>query len=291
MGVLSAVVMGNSEIFTKGNVAVVNGAADGIGLAAAKKFADLGMKVCMADVDGDKLSASSKEVVLPALAGGGADLLTGRVDVADLEQVRSFSDSVFDRFGRVDVLMNNAGIPGGAAPWDDIAGWQKVLAVNLFGPIHGVSAFGSRMIGQGTPGVVINTGSKQGITHPPGFAGYNVSKAGVRAFTENLEHTLRNIEGCRLHAHLLVPGFTFTGLMRPFFDEKPAAAWWPEQVVDFMLERIAAGSFYILCPDNEVSREMDNKRMQWGMDDLIQDRPALSRWHPDFKDEFERFSS
>ncbi len=288
---LVAFLMDDPGTFEKDGVAVVNGAADGIGLAAAKKFAERGMKVCMADIDEGKLATAAKEEVLPLLAGGEADLLTARVDVSSRDELQAFADAVYARFGRVDVLMNNAGIPGGAAPWEDFDGWQKVLAVNLWGPINGVAVFGGRMIAQRTPGTIVNTGSKQGITHPPGFAGYNVSKAAVRAFTENLEHTLRNTDGCRVHAHLLVPGFTFTGLMRPFFKEKPASAWWPEQVVDYMLERIAAGSFYILCPDNEVSAEIDNKRMQWGIDDLIEDRPALSRWHPDWKDEFERFSS
>lgn len=281
--------MAKHQALQKGNVAVVNGAADGIGLAACKRFAELGMKVVMADVNEEKLEAAARDEVLPSVDGGEAGLLTSRVDVSDRAQLDALCARVYEKFGQVDVLMNNAGIPGGGVPWDDYDGWQKVIGVNFWGPINGVSAFAGKMIAQGTPGLIVNTGSKQGITHPPGFIGYNVSKAGVRAFTENLEHTLRNTEGCQIHAHLLVPGFTYTGMMRPFLETKPDAAWWPEQVVDYMVEKIEAGSFYILCPDNDVTVEMDNKRMQWGIDDLIQDRPALSRWHPDWKDAFEKF--
>ena len=90
-------------------------------------------------------------------------------------------------------------------------------------------------------------------------------------------------------AHLLIPGFTFTGMTQRRTTEKPPGAWTPEQVVDFMLERLAAGDFYILCPDNDVTREMDEKRMAWAVGDLIENRPALSRWHPAWKDRFAAF--
>eukprot|EP01035_Chromulina_nebulosa_P043853 gene43853-59406_t len=106
----------------------------------------------------------------------------------------------------------------------------------------------------GRPGLIINTGSKQGITTPPGDPAYNVSKAGVKAFTEALQHELRNTEGCRVTAHLLIPGFVFTGLTAQGRTEKPAGAWTPAQTVEFMLQRLAAGDFYILCPDNDVAR-------------------------------------
>ena len=111
------------------------------------------------------------------------------------------------------------------------------------------------MIERGRPGLIINTGSKQGITTPPGNPAYNVSKAGVKAFTEALQHELRNTEGARISAHLLIPGFVFTGLTANGRTEKPAGAWTPEQTVDFMIERLEAGDFYILCPDNDVPRQ------------------------------------
>ena len=143
------------------------------------------------------------------------------------------------------------------------------------------------MIAQGTPGIIVNTGSKQGITCPPGNTAYNVSKAGVKVVTEALAHELRNSPDCQVQAHLLVPGFTFTGLTRA--DTKPAAAWSSEEVVAFMAERIEAGDFYIMCPDNDVSQDLDRARMLWATMDITENRPPLSRWHPDYADAFKAF--
>ena len=109
----------------------------------------------------------------------------------------------------------------------------------------------------------------------------------MKALTEGLAHSLRQQAGGRISAHLLIPGSTFTGMTRS--AEKPAGAWMPDQVVGFMLERLAAGDFYILCPDDETTRETDEKRMAWAVGDIIENRPALSRWHPDHKEAFEAF--
>ena len=136
---------------------------------------------------------------------------------------------------------------------------------------------------------LINTGSKQGITNPPGNPAYNVSKAGVKALTEALAHELRGTPGCELSAHLLVPGFTYTGMVKRFLKEKPPSAWLPEQVADHLLAAMDRGDFYVLCPDNDVTPEMDNRRMEWAVGDLIENRPALSRWHPDYEAAFEAF--
>ncbi len=163
-----------------------------------------------------------------------------------------------------------------------------MIGVNLLGVLHCVQAFVPGMVAADQPGIIINTGSKQGITQPPGNTAYNVTKAGVKALTEGLAHTLRQQTGDRVSAHLLIPGFTFTGMTRRA-PEKPAGAWSPEQVVDFMFERLDAGDFYILCPDKEVTRAMDEKRMAWAMGDVIENRPALSRWHPDWQQAFADF--
>jgi short-subunit dehydrogenase len=150
------------------------------------------------------------------------------------------------------------------------------------------------MIEAGRPGAVVNLGSKQGITNPPGNAAYNVSKAGVKALTEQLAWEFRQIEGSRLSAHLLVPGFTFTGMTAPGAEqaglEKPAGAWWPEQVAERMVEGISAGDFYIICQDNEVDWETDRKRIAWAAGDLTEGRPALSRWHPAYGEAFKSFA-
>ena len=110
----------------------------------------------------------------------------------------------------------------------------------------------------------------------------------MKALTEGLAHQLRNVEGGQVSAHLLIPGYTFTG-MTARSPEKPPAAWSAEQVIDFMVEAMGKGDFFILCPDNDVTREMDEKRVRWAADDLILNRPALSRWHPDHKAAFETF--
>jgi NAD(P)-dependent dehydrogenase (short-subunit alcohol dehydrogenase family) len=270
---------------TPGRVAVIMGAASGIGLAAAKHFAGAGLKVCMADAAAEQLTASAAEVA--ALAPGGADsVLAATVDVSEIDAVQAFKDQVYDRFGEVAVLMNNAGIGRGGGAWDRYDRWQRLMAVNLWGVINGVQAFTETMIAQGTDGAIINTGSKQGITNPPGDAAYNVTKAGIKSLTESLAHQLRNVENCRVSAHLLIPGFTYTGISAQRPEGKPAGAWTAEQVVDEMLIGLGHGDFYILCPDNDVTRAMDEKRIQWAADDLIQNRPALSRWHADYKDRF-----
>jgi NAD(P)-dependent dehydrogenase (short-subunit alcohol dehydrogenase family) len=137
--------------------------------------------------------------------------------------------------------------------------------------------------------VIVNTGSKQGITTPPGNPAYNVAKAGVKAFTEALAYELRNVPGGCISAHLLIPGFVFTGMTRAAGGEKPKAAWTPEQLTDFFVQRLEAGDFYILCPDNDVPRELDERRILWAAGDIVENRPALSRWHPDYEAAFKEF--
>jgi NAD(P)-dependent dehydrogenase (short-subunit alcohol dehydrogenase family) len=185
--------------------------------------------------------------------------------------------------------MNNAGVQPGSAIPGTAEAWERVIGVNLWGVIHGGRIFAPGMIARGRSGFIINTGSKQGITTPPGDPAYNVSKAGVKAFTEALQHELRNAPGCRVTAHLLIPGFVFTPLTAKDRPTKPEAAWTPEQTVDFMLERLAAGDFYILCPDNDVPRAVDERRILWAANDIVENRPALSRWHPDYAAAFKAF--
>lgn len=264
-----------------GKVAVITGGASGIGLASAQRLAELGMTVCIADVNGDELEQ--------ARASLGPQAIARQLDVADRNAVNALADEVFGQFEPVSVLINNAGSGGGGDALGNPEGWSRVLGVNLFGVLHGVQAFGPRMVEAGVPAVIVNTGSKQGITSPPGDTAYNVSKAGVRSLTEGLAHTLRNLPDCKVTAHLLVPGFTYTGMMRKRMPEKPPSAWLPEQVADRMLEGLAKGEFYLWCEDNETSRTTDEKRVLWNALDIVENRPALSRWHPDWKEAFDRF--
>ncbi|KAJ4376390.1 hypothetical protein N0V83_001673 [Neocucurbitaria cava] len=145
--------------------------------------------------------------------------------------------------------------------------------------------------GEGEEAIVV-TGSKQGITNPPGNAAYNASKAAVKALTEHLSYDLR--EKKNIGVHLLVPGWTFTGLSGnvPGTDkQKPDGAWSPEQVADYMYKKMQDGKFYIICPDNDVSEETDKKRMLWSVGDIVNERPPLTRWRPEFKEEAEEWMS
>jgi NAD(P)-dependent dehydrogenase (short-subunit alcohol dehydrogenase family) len=270
------------------NVAVITGGAGGIGLAAAKRFATLGMKVCVADLGRDRLAAAEAELA-SASPNGAANVMAMAVDVSKVDEVSSLEAAVRDRFGGTDILMNNAGIQPGSGMFGPAENWQRILAVNLWGVIHGSQVFTPRMIERGRPGLIINTGSKQGITTPPGDPAYNVAKAGVKAFTEALQHELRNTKGGLVTAHLFIPGFVFTGLTAKGRTEKPAGAWTAEQTVDFMIERLEASDFYILCPDNDAPRRLDERRILWAAGDIVENRPPLSRWHADYTEAFARF--
>ncbi len=263
-----------------GHVALITGGASGIGLAVANRLAALDMEVLLVD--------QSQAALDDACAGLGGKAHGFVADVADRAAMVALAGDVHARFGPPSFLMNNAAIGGGGDVLSNPEGWARVLGVNLHGVLHGVQAFLPAMIEGGKHGLVVNTGSKQGITQPPGDTAYNVAKSGVKALTEGLAHSLRETPGCQVSAHLLIPGFTYTGMVRKHLPEKPAGAWWPEQVADFLLERIGAGDFYILCPDNEAPRGTDEKRFRWHMDDLVENRPALSRWHKDWKDAFAR---
>mmetsp|Transcript_76993 Transcript_76993/g.152522 ORF Transcript_76993/g.152522 Transcript_76993/m.152522 type:complete len:310 (-) Transcript_76993:130-1059(-) len=297
-----------SEIIAAGKVAVITGASSGIGLAASRRLAKAGMKVFMVDVDATELQAACP--LVQAVAAAPTDVTAVTTDVRDLKAMETLRDQAFAVNGTVSFLMNNAGIQlagGGAlASLDD---WHKMTDVNTWGPIHGCQAFVPAMQKSGAPGIIVNTGSKQGITMPPGNLAYNVSKAALKAYTEGLEHELRSSEGSRLSAALLVPGWTNTSIaLKPkrdaaaaageafdpanvfFHEAKPQpGAWMPDQVVDFMMEELDKGRFYIMCPDNDVDRATDNLRMTWTMQDITLDRPPLSRWHPDYKDAFQAF--
>ena len=278
----TALVRPSHPAIAPNRVAVITGAASGIGLAAAQHFAALGMRLCLADIDGTALEAAAA-----SLATTSPQVLAVRTDVSIETDMLALHEQVLDVFGEVAVLMNNAGREGGGQLSSGSLRWREILQTNLWGVIHGVQIFTPTMTAQDLPGAIINTGSKQGITTPPGDTAYNVSKAGIKVLTEALAHDLRNQAGCQVTAHLLIPGFTYTGFTRAHgANTKPDAAWTPEQVVDFMSAGLARGDFYLLCPDNDVTTAIDHKRIAWAAGDIIRNRPALSRWHPDYKEAF-----
>jgi len=300
-----------TELMIHGNTAVITGAGSGIGKAAALKFAAAGMNVWMVDVDAAELTVAQKHAK-EAAPHDDQLVLAEIVDVSNAQAVANLAQQVFEAVGKCHVLMNNAGTGLGGGALTDLATVQKVMGVNTYGPIHGCVAFVPRMQKSGEPGLIINTGSKQGITMPPGNLTYNMSKAALKCYTEGLEHELRQArsEGKgQLQAALLVPGWVNTNILlkaerakaaaigqtyedsNAFFSEsKPQdGAWMPAQIFDYLKAELDKGSFYIVCPDNDVDRETDCLRMTWTMQDITENRPPLSRWHPDYKDKFAAF--
>lgn len=273
-----------TQCFEAGGVAVITGGASGIGRAAGQRAAAAGMAVVLVDVNAEKLARTGAEL---AQIVGPDRILTSKADVADPGAIQALARDVEARFGSPTLLMNNAagfvsGGPGGIL--DPIENWQRLFAVNVLGVVNGVQAFLPGMLAAGRTGVIVNTGSKQGLTNPPGNPAYNSTKAAVNAYTQNLARDLRERERARVSAHLLVPGWTTTGEA----EHKPGA-WLPEQVIAFMEKAIGADRFFVLCPDGETDSETDRKRVLWNALDIVEDRPALSRWHPDWKDKFAAF--
>lgn len=272
------------KIKSNGGLAVITGGASGVGLASAKLLAAEGFEILLADRDEQSLATATQD-----LRDTGAQVHARVVDVSDRDAVFSLANDAFE-IGPVAVVMNNAGIGAPSSTWEDIEAWHKNFEVNLFGILNGVQAFVPRLIDAGSPAVVINTGSKQGITTPPGNPAYNASKAAVKVLTEQLAHELRQ-ENAPIDVHLFVPGFTYTGMIASFIPEKPDGAWTSEETVAYLFEKVAEGNFYILCPDNMVTEAVDARRVLWNAHDIAQSRPPLSRWHPDWADAFSKFES
>ncbi|MDG1117735.1 MAG: SDR family NAD(P)-dependent oxidoreductase [Flavimaricola sp.] len=270
----------SDQMLTKGRTAVITGAASGIGRAAALRLAARGMNIVLADV-APELDATAADVAKVALGGVDA-VMSVRTDVAKPADLEALAAATYDRFGDCALLMNNAAVRVKGGQDESMDDWYRTMDVNFWGPVHGERAFLPRMQAAGKEAVVINTGSKQGITNPPGNVIYNVTKSALKTYTEQLEHRLRSEPGPRIAAYLLVPGWTTTGKDLP----KPGA-WSADQVAVFMLDAIAEGQFYIICPDDDVTTEMDNRRILWGAGDLAEKRPPLSRWHADWKDKFQ----
>eukprot|EP00979_Chaetoceros_neogracilis_P002297 scaffold395_cov265-Chaetoceros_neogracile.AAC.41 len=279
-----------SSVFAKGSTAVITGASTGIGRACAIYCSKHGMNVWMADIDAHDLEIALS-IVKTQTTDDNQFIQSVHVDVSKKDEMATFAQLVFSHEStkRVSFLMNNAAIQIGGGPLDTPMNiFEEVLGVNTLGPIHGCQAFIPMMQKHNFEGLIVNTGSKQGITAPPGNLTYNVSKAALKTWTEGLEHELmqqRMEHGGKLFSALLIPGWVNTDIhlkeqkMRAdkngqkfdandvFFHEgKPApGAWMPMQVIEFMIEELRKGRFYVVCPDNDVDRGTDDIRITWAM--------------------------
>jgi len=269
-----------SQLFCKGQVALITGAALGIGRATAIEFTKRGMSVAVVDLPGEDLTELTKE--LNSIAGSDQQVLAIPADLAKTNSLAEIQSAIETRFSHINILMNNAVTREGRTFEGTTQQWKQLFDINLWAPVEASRSFLPNMLSSGQRSAIINVGSKQGITNPPGTPAYNMAKAAIKVFTEQLEHDLRsnNLNNGLVTSHLLIPGWTTTGK-----NEHKQGAWLPNQVVDYMIDAINNHSFYIVCPDDEVSTDMDNRRIIWGAEDITLNRPPLSRWHADFSDQ------
>lgn len=191
----------------EGKVAVITGAASGLGRALADRAAALGMKLVLADIDAQALSRA-----LEQLTGAGTDAIAVPTDVSDARAVEALAARTLDAYGKVHLLFNNAGVGASGFVWEMTAhDWNWVFGVNVMGVAHGMRVFTPILLEQDEPAHIVNTASVAGFLAPPLMGVYNASKHAVVALTETLHHDLRTLDapiGCSL----LSPAFAPTGI-------------------------------------------------------------------------------
>jgi NAD(P)-dependent dehydrogenase (short-subunit alcohol dehydrogenase family) len=275
----------------QGKVAVVTGAASGIGRALAERCAQEGMKVVLADIEEPALMQANRE-----LAAQGAETLAVPTDVSQAGDVETLARKAFETYQAVHLLFNNAGVGGGKSAWEStLADWEWVLGVNLWGVIHGIHFFVPRMLEQHSEGHIVNTASMAGLTYGPGQSIYKVSKHGVVSLSETLYYELA-LRGASLKVSVLCPGFVNTNVLdaqrnrparlqnAPDGKESPPQAevvrqriqqavregMPPQQVANIVFGAIREERFYILTHPTWKSA------IQIRMEDMLQERnPTL----------------
>jgi NAD(P)-dependent dehydrogenase (short-subunit alcohol dehydrogenase family) len=271
----------------KGKVAVVTGAASGIGLAMAERFAREGMKLVLADVD-EKALAAARD----AIAASGADAVAAPTDVSQAEQVEALASKAFEAFGGAHVVCNNAGVGCGGLTWEaSRADWEWVLGVNLWGVVHGVRAFVPRMIAQGE-GHVVNTASIAGLLSAPGMGPYCASKHAVVALSECLHHDLVLGAGGKVKVSVLCPAWVKTRIADAARNRPPSPAKAsgrspqaqmvegriraaveggiaPAEVAEQVLSAVVEERFWILT--HPKSKKAVERRMNGILDDKLPD--------------------
>jgi NAD(P)-dependent dehydrogenase (short-subunit alcohol dehydrogenase family) len=254
----------------KDRVAVVTGAASGIGLALAARFAAEGMKVVMADIEPAALAQAAE-----GLRRKNPAVLATRVDVSRPEDVERLARETYEAFGAAHVLCNNAGVAViGAVHEHTLADWQWVINVNLWGVIHGVRAFLPRMLAGGDEGHIVNTASMAGLTTAPFMSVYDVTKHGVVALSESMFKELA-VTGAPIGVSVVCPGLIDTNIMRSSRNrpeelaeegkagpmaqafgqslaDRLAGGYPPSEVAEQVLQGIREGRFYIVPAQPEV---------------------------------------
>jgi NAD(P)-dependent dehydrogenase (short-subunit alcohol dehydrogenase family) len=275
----------------QGKVAVITGGAEGIGRAIAGEAAARGMRIVLADIDGARLEAATRE-----LRGQGAQAEGVHTDVSRPQEVERLADAAFARFGAVHLLVNNAGVACAKPVWETTPGdWEWVIGVNLYGVANGLRSFVPRMMASGEEGHIVNTGSVAGLVSMPSLAAYNASKHAVVTITEGLHHDLQ-LRGAKIGVSVLCPGWVKTrialsernrtsGELTRAESLDPVAAKIGAAVLSAVSEgippaRVAAdvfaaveeGRFYILTHANEKAG------VKVRLDDILNDRmPTLLR--------------
>jgi len=240
-----------------GRAAVVTGAASGIGLAVSEAFLAAGMRVLMTDRDEARLAEESGRLA----AAGEVHALV--VDVTDPESVERAAATAVERFGTLNVAVNNAGIVLGGNSWElSLEDWHRVIDVNLFGVIHGIHAFVPRIIASGEPGWVVNTASMAAVRAVPGIAPYTATKHGVLGISDVMRKELE-IAGAPIGVSVVMPGGIRTN-MNPI-GEIPSA-----QVAANVVDAIQRGRDYVFT-DHHSAEEVAERlgRIIAARDDVI----------------------
>ncbi|KAK4502177.1 hypothetical protein PRZ48_005602 [Zasmidium cellare] len=268
-----------TKVFRSGANALITGAASGVGLAVAKLCASHSMNLILVDNNTSQLETAKSTL------SSSAKVETHSIDVASLDAWQTLKSSVEQGGRKLDFLHLNAGI-GLKGDWTDSTYFHKIFQVNLFGVINGINTFYPHFDNNSSSQkAIIITGSKQGITNPPGNPAYNATKSAIKTLTEHLHFDLAKTSP-NTSVHLLVPGWTFTGLTGGGgLKEKPAGAWDASQVADYLYKKMSEDKFYVICPDNDVDWETDRKRMTWTMGDVVYERKPQSRWLEEYKEE------
>ncbi len=276
--------MSNSDLNWDGKIAVVTGGASGIGKAIVKKSISLGMNVVLADINIENMNEVVNELEVDS-----SRIITVQTDVTKFESVENLANQAFNKFGKVDILFNNAGVADNSFVWESsLKDWDWVLGVNLMGVVHGIKAFVPKMIEQDEIGYIINTSSLSGLLSA-NLGIYSVSKHAVVSLSETLLQSLRLINS-KLQVAVFCPGFLKTNIntsernrpveylntsktnsekethpelakIKKFIDRVVSTGMDPEIAVDLLFREIQEGKFYIMTHKDERTMQSIRSRM------------------------------